>query len=94
LAIRKRVKISEALLSATEKGISMADLEYINELDPASAHALVICGVKGGGILCVDPNASDKQVEIDFTIFRANVKHAIAVGCDGCPHLKLQERTI
>jgi hypothetical protein len=93
LAMRKKVKITEAFLSASAKGsVTFAELEYVNELDPKSAHAIVISGVKGDSLFCVDPNASDKQVEIDFSAFGANVRSAIVLRCEGCQHLALRKR--
>lgn len=96
LTLTKRVKMTEAFLSSVKEGNSVAisDLEYVYEPKSDSAHALVISGIKGDSVFCVDPNASDKQVEIDIAAFKSNVKSIIAIQCEGCGHLVSQQCAI
>lgn len=96
LTLVTRVKMTEAFLTAAEegKGVSVSDLEYIYEPKSDSAHALVISGIRGDSVFCVDPNASNKQVEIDLAAFKSNVDKIIAIQCEGCGHIKTQECTI
>ncbi len=96
LTLTTRVKMTEAFLSAVEEGnsVSISDLEYVYEPKSDSAHALVISGIKGDSVFCVDPNASNKQVEIDLAAFKSNVDKIIAIQCEGCIHLKAQECAI
>jgi hypothetical protein len=85
----RRVKVTEALRNSDGegKGLPSSVLEFVYELDPKSAHVLVISGIKGKSVFCVDPNASNKQVEVDFAALSAHVDSIIAIQCNGCAHL-------